>query len=199
LDAPSLTFLATSQVKDKPFYHSVILARKDSSLLSVKDLAGKKVGFVDRYSASGYLYPAAFLKTVGLMDEQKPLYTPIFLGSHERAVRALLEKQVDAAITYDGFFDFAGFQIGETKNISLADFRILKLLPEKIPDDAVVCRSDLGKKTIQNLHAALLAFEKTKKQPQSPLKELVYSGFKAENRGAYEDVKTFVQGIIGKD
>ncbi len=197
MDDPALTFLATSLEAGKPFYHCALLARKDSPLLSVRDLAGKTIAFVDPYSASGYVYPSAFLLEQGLIKDGKPLYKPVFCGSHEKALRSLLERKVDAAASYDSFFAFAGHKVGDRENLSLEDFRVLKLLPEQIPNDAVVCRSALGKKVIDDLEAALRQYDRERAVPGSPLAGVFYSGFKPGNQAAYAAVKTLLERLPG--
>jgi len=199
MDNAEIDYLGTLLFKGKHFYHAVLLAGKDGGILTLKDLKGKKVGFVDRYSASGYIFPAALLRSSGLVENDVPLYTPVFLGSHERVVRALMEKQVDAAATFQCFFDFAGFQVGEKKNVTIDQFRILKILPEKIPEDAVVCRHDLGEKVVESIRNAFLDFETERAKPGSNLVDTPYTGFKTDNRLAYEEVKSFLEGIIGKE
>lgn len=196
MDDPGLSFVATALFRGKPVYHSVILARKDGPIASIQGLSGKKIGFVDRYSASGYIYPAAFLRTANLMDGDIPLYNPIFYGSHDRVIRALFDGKVDAIATYDTFFEYANHQVGEMKNLSLDSFRVLKLVPERIPEDAFVCRSEVGKDVIDTLKIALSDFESEKKAPNSAVKEVSYSGFKPGNQKAYEEVKSFLQDII---
>jgi phosphonate transport system substrate-binding protein len=47
-------------------YPSVFLTA-DANIKSVADFRGKKFAFVDPTSASGYLYPVAYLKSVGLV------------------------------------------------------------------------------------------------------------------------------------
>jgi phosphate/phosphite/phosphonate ABC transporter binding protein len=190
-----LTFLATVMMRDKPWYYSVLLARKDMAVKQIPDLKGKKVGFIDKYSASGYVVPAAFLRESGLTAGENALYKPVFLGSHERAVRALMEKQVDAIATYDGFFDFARFQIGEQKNVHLTDFRILKQIPQRIPEDALVCRSALSATAKTRLLQALKDYPKLRATPGSPLQKAFYQGFKTDDTSMYHDIKALLQEL----
>ena len=48
-----------------PDYYTVIFARKDSGLGSLKDLVGKKLAFQDRDSTSAFYIPAAILRKSG--------------------------------------------------------------------------------------------------------------------------------------
>jgi len=195
IDDASLTFLAMALEKDKPFYHAVLLARKDGPVLRLGDLKGRKVGLVDRFSASGYVFPAATLGRAGLVKDGTPLYEPVFLGSHEKALRALLDGRVDAAATFDTFFLYAKNQVGEARDLSLDSFRILRYMPERIPTDALVCRTALGKDVAGALLTALKEYPEVRSQAGSPLKDVLYQGFRFESRNAYEDVKKFLDGL----
>lgn len=197
MDDADLTFLATQIENGKPFFHAVFLAKKDGSVISLNDLIGKKIGFVDRYSASGYVYPATMLKKAGLVKDNKALYTPVFLGSHDKVLRSLMEGRIDAAASFENYFTNAKNQVGDSKNVSLNDFRVLKMLPERIPTGAVVCRTVLGPETIERLRNALKEFENAKKSSGSSLKNTIYTGFKLDNKKAYEAVKKFIREEIG--
>lgn len=75
------------------FYYTAILLRRDSKIKSVSELKGKKFGFVDPKSTSGYLYPRLMLKNAGISLGD---ISSEFFGTHSAAVTALLEKKVDA-------------------------------------------------------------------------------------------------------
>lgn len=79
-----------------PFYRSVLLVRAKSSIRSLEQLKGKKVAFVDRQSASGYLYPMRALRAAvgeGLVETR-------FSGSHPASVELLKSGAVDAIAVY---------------------------------------------------------------------------------------------------
>ena len=187
LDDPSLQFLGTALVNNKKFYHSLLLTRKDSNIRSVSDLAGKTIGFVSRYSASGYVYPAVFLKSAGLVKEGKPLYKSVFLASHHRNLRALEEKKVDAIAAYDAYFPYTGGSVDANGVPKLDKFRVLKLIENQIPESAIVCRSDMDKDSINKLREALKAIG----QKGVP-KNLFYSSIASDNKAAYQAVKAFI-------
>lgn len=87
-------------VFDNPFYYSTILTATDSGLKikSLKDLKGKRIGFVDKKSSSGYLYPLLALKKIGLKESD--FKSVSFSGSHSKSVEMLNAKEVDAIAVF---------------------------------------------------------------------------------------------------
>ena len=83
-------------------YASVIVTQEDSDIESLTDLAGERVAFADRLSASGALYPLYMLQQAGLdigdlpTDTGSAAFTPQF-SSHAEAFAALERGQVAAA------------------------------------------------------------------------------------------------------
>ncbi|RVI31207.1 phosphate/phosphite/phosphonate ABC transporter substrate-binding protein, partial [Sinorhizobium meliloti] len=53
--------LTTVQTDGSTGYHSIMVARKDSGITKLEDLRGKKLGFADPDSTSGYLVPLVTL------------------------------------------------------------------------------------------------------------------------------------------
>lgn len=47
-------------------YHSIILARNDSGVETLQDLRGRRIGFQDPDSTSGFLLPAGLLRSEGI-------------------------------------------------------------------------------------------------------------------------------------
>lgn len=84
----------------KPTYKTEFLVMKDSGIQNIKDLAGKKIAFVDPASASGYLYPGAKLIEEGF-DLDKDL-SAVFSGGHDKSLQLLMNGDVDCACVYEG-------------------------------------------------------------------------------------------------
>ncbi len=118
-------------------YYSVIFVREDSPIDSAADLAGRRLGYVHRRSASGFLVAAATLRERGI--ETAP--APQFLKSHARVVDAVQQGVVEAGATFcnfagdpdEGVVTHAGFRQG---GLDLP-MRIV-LRTEPIPAD-VIC------------------------------------------------------------
>ncbi len=84
----------------KPYYGGLIIARKDSSIKTLKDLKGKVLAFVDKGSASGYLYPLALILKSGI-DPSTYFKEVKFLSEHDTVVSNVFLKKVDAGCVYD--------------------------------------------------------------------------------------------------
>src|SRR5690606_16124401 len=91
--------VALSQRYGRPTYESAIVVRADSPLLTLADLAGHSIAYVDSESASGYLF-AADLIWRGLGDPGRVLSEQLFQGSHTAVTDAVRRKWVDAGATY---------------------------------------------------------------------------------------------------
>jgi len=80
-------------------YYSVMVTLADSGIESLEDMKGKSLGFADPNSTSGFLIPSIELvDQVGDLDE---FFSETgFQGGHENGVLAVLNGDVDAAVTW---------------------------------------------------------------------------------------------------
>ncbi len=107
-------------------YKSVIIARKDKNINTVKDLQNKKFYFTNPNSASGYLYPKLFLIENNIIIEKE------FFNDNSPTAKDVynyvLEGRWDACCSFYGLFeDDPLFE----KNSSIKIFEI----DSKIPND----------------------------------------------------------------
>ena len=85
-------------------YTARFYVRKESGIQRVEDLRGKTVAFVDPASSSGYIYPMVLLIKQGLVRNRDPktfFKDALFAGTHDAALRAVLQGRVDAAASFD--------------------------------------------------------------------------------------------------
>lgn len=80
-------------------YRSVVFVRRDSNIVTLRDLMGADVGWVDPTSASGYIVPRAWLRDNGSAPDEF-FRRQTILGSHGAVARAVLEGQVHAGATF---------------------------------------------------------------------------------------------------
>ena len=99
-------FAVLETEKQGASYRSVIIARKDHNIGSLKDLGGKTFAFVDPSSTSGHLFPKAGLIKAGY-DPDRFFSRVIFSGGHDASAIAVQNGKVDAAAVADALLETA--------------------------------------------------------------------------------------------
>ncbi|TIT77286.1 MAG: phosphate/phosphite/phosphonate ABC transporter substrate-binding protein, partial [Mesorhizobium sp.] len=101
--------LTTQQTDGATGYYSIGLALKSSGITDIKSAKGKKLGYADPDSTSGYLIPLTQIpKDTGQSNEAFFASTQ-FNGGHENNILAVRDGKVDVAVD-----DSSG--IGDFKN-----------------------------------------------------------------------------------
>jgi len=132
------------------YYKSMFVVRKDSDIKSLEDLKGKKIGYQNVTSSAGYVWPAASLMDAGI-DPLKDV-EPVTLKGHDQAIIALLNGDVDVAVTFQ-----------DARNIVKSDypdvFEKTKVIhyTEKIPNDTISVRSDMDPEWMKKIQDAFIA------------------------------------------
>jgi phosphonate transport system substrate-binding protein len=102
--------LTTVQTDGSTGYYSIMVARADSGVKTLADLKGKKLGFADPDSTSGYLVPVVTLpKDLGGTPVKDYFGSTGFGGGHEQLVLEVLKGTFDAGTTF-------GSGVGEFKD-----------------------------------------------------------------------------------
>ncbi|XGC81558.1 phosphate/phosphite/phosphonate ABC transporter substrate-binding protein [Bdellovibrio bacteriovorus] len=140
----------------EPYYWSVVITPKHSGIKNLKQLKGKRMAFVDDKSSSGYLYPWAEFKKLGIGE--KDFKEMVFTGNHQASIQFLEAKKVDAAAVFSD--DEKGEQGAWVKfgTDKKAKYRIIWQSPP-IPNDPFAVRQDfydLYPKTTHSLMFALI-------------------------------------------
>jgi phosphate/phosphite/phosphonate ABC transporter binding protein len=149
-----IRIFAQSIMEGAATYRGVIVARKDSGLKTVADLQGKRFAFVDRKSASGYVYPRAMLVEKGINPESYFKET-IFAGDHNKVISAVLDGRVDAGATYEG-------ALGVAKAMGLPVENLVTIVStDPIPHDAIAVRVGLDDALVKKIQTALVEMDKT--------------------------------------
>jgi len=129
-------------------YRSVIIARKDHGIHSLKDLSGKTFAFVDPGSTSGFLFPKAGLIKAGY-DPNTYFSRVIFSGGHDASAIAVQNGKVDAAAVADALLETA-YSRGMLKEDEVA----VIWTSEEIPGAPMVYRRDLPENLKAKIRAA---------------------------------------------
>ncbi|CAM5204638.1 phosphonate ABC transporter substrate-binding protein [Bosea thiooxidans] len=149
--APIEAFATAETAKSgRTFYHSQIIARKDSGIKEVKDLKGRTFAFVDPSSTSGHLFPKAGLMKLGF-DPEKDFSRVLFTGSHDANALAVANKRVDAATIADRIFDAAV----QKKLVDPADIQVV-WRSDPIPESPTCWRKNLPDELKKQIKSAFL-------------------------------------------
>ncbi|MGQ0663698.1 MAG: phosphate/phosphite/phosphonate ABC transporter substrate-binding protein [Pseudomonadota bacterium] len=149
-----IRIIAQSILDGSATYRGLIVARADSGLKALTDLAGRRFAFVDPKSASGYVYPRAMLIENGANPDGFFKET-IFAGGHDKVIAAVLEGKVDAGAIYDGARDVA-----KAKGMRTEDLIVLAGT-DPIPHDAIAVRLGLDEALVKKIQTALVEVGKT--------------------------------------
>ena len=149
-------------------YYSIGFARADSGIASLEDMKGKRFGFGDPNSTSGYLIPSVEIPeaTGGTMENGDYFGEVVFTGGHEQTIVAVANGDVDGGVTWaDGQGDWAdGYNSGALRKASDAGIVDMNDIVEiwrsaPIPEGPVVVRKSLPDEVkatvtglVQNLH-----------------------------------------------
>lgn len=82
------------------YYNAMIFTRDDADIHTVEDLKGKRIGFTDINSTSGYQYPMHLLKQRGI--EAESFFSDIkMLQQHQKVIEAVKNNKIDAGATFE--------------------------------------------------------------------------------------------------
>jgi len=154
-------------------YPSVFITA-DPSIKTVADFKGKKFAFVDPASASGYLYPVAYLKGLGLVSGSPPKTedyfgsgNAVFAGGHDKVVTAVYNGQVAGGACFGGPLDPSTGAPTDARSLVVKTFpdvySKVRIIGEtqQIPNDTVSVRKGLDAAMVKQIRDGLLSITNT--------------------------------------
>lgn len=143
--------LVTPKVNGKVTYKGYIIAKKNSGINKIEDLRGRNFSYVDKESASGYLYARYLIKKEKL-DPDNLFKEVQFKGGHHSVIESVLSGEADGGATYSEAIESA-----RNEGMPIEDIVIIKEF-SNIPKDVIASRSDMDKDLIQKVKKAFLEF-----------------------------------------
>ena len=136
-------------------FRGIIIARKDGGIEKVQDLKGKRLVFVEKDSAAGYIFQMLLMSKAGL-DVKKDFTTLPFAKKHDNVAMAVFNKAADAGgLREDDFEKMKDkVDISQLKIVGYTDY---------FPNWPLFATSKINKNTAEKIRAALL-----KLKPQAP-------------------------------
>ena len=146
---PDLHLLASQVANGATTYSAYIVSRNDTGIETLMNLKGKRFGFVDKLSTSGYLYPMAQMRGLGIVPETF-FSEVLYAGDHGKLMEWVLAGKVDAGATSSSVFNMVKASAPEGSKLSIIG------KSGRIPYDAVVANARLAPELISVAREAIL-------------------------------------------
>jgi phosphonate transport system substrate-binding protein len=115
--------VATLASLGSPFFHSVIVIRKDSDITTLSGLAGKKFAFGSPHSTLSFYVPAHILHTHRVLSKLEDYN---FLGKHDRVAKNVILGRYDAGgVKESVYFQYQNYLKILHKSEPLYDFVVV--------------------------------------------------------------------------
>lgn len=134
-------------------YEAALVVRADSRIKNIEGLKNSRAGWVDPWSAAGFVLPRVKLALSGI-DPRSIFRTETFYGSHRAALRSLIDGSCDVAGTYARADTEGVIESGAWSEITGAEVRVLATFGA-IPPDVIGSRADVDPKIREGVLEAL--------------------------------------------
>jgi len=176
-------------------YKGQFIARADSGIEKMEDIAGKTIAYTDAASTSGFIYPSAMLAQKNIKPKNY-----IFAGGHPQVVLSVYQGNADVGCTFwspkdaDGNIHDARYAVKETfpdveEKINIIGFT------EWIPNDTVTFRKDFPADMKEKIISELMAYAKTPKGSETLVRLLQINDFVRGNDADYDVVRETLKSI----
>lgn len=120
-------------------YEVALIVKASSKIETIDALRGTRAGWVDPWSAAGFVLPRVKLALLGV-DPRTLFRTETFHGSHRSAIKALIEGACDVAGTYARANEAGDVTAGAWSELVADDIRVLATFGA-IPPDVLAVRT----------------------------------------------------------
>jgi phosphonate transport system substrate-binding protein len=158
-----------AEAKGGTRFRGIIIARSDSRIDKIQDLKGKKLLFVDKNAAGGYIFQMSLLSKAGL-DVKKDFITLPFAKKHDKVAMAVFKRSADAGGIREDDFSKMGDDVDlkQLKVIAFTDY---------YPNHTVVASPGLDGTKVEKIKAALFRLTLTDQQSEKILNAAKIVGF----------------------
>ncbi|MGA8752365.1 phosphate/phosphite/phosphonate ABC transporter substrate-binding protein [Candidatus Deferrimicrobium sp.] len=132
-------------------YYGMIFVRKDSRIRTARDMKGKRFAFVDKATTAGYLLPLDYFHEHGISDYKQYLKEAYFTGTHEDAIRDVLNRKADIGAAKNTVFQ----RLAKAEPRIMEELVVLERSPD-VPENALALRVDIDASVRDLLKDALL-------------------------------------------
>jgi phosphonate transport system substrate-binding protein len=173
-----------AKVADDDDFCGLILLRKDSPVLSPRDLVGKAVSF-----PAATALAATLLSQRWLHDQGVPLRSieARYVGTQESSILNVALGKTAAAATWP-----QAWRTFSAQHPELASQLMVKWRTPPLINNSIMVRADVDEKTASRLSAALVAMS-SDAEGRQVLKQIELKGFEAADGRAYGKIREFLR------
>lgn len=161
-----LEVIAVEKRNGRTEYDSLIVVPKDSAVVKLADLKGKRMAFTSQTSTSGYLFPFARLVNEKILQKPQDLNNYfaqiVYAGGYDKALLAVANGQADVAAFSD--YVFEGPKADLYGNQETRDKVRVLARTSGVPTHLIAVSQNLSKELISKIQAAL--FDLVKDKPE---------------------------------
>ncbi len=171
----------SAELKAGTKFRGIIIARKDSGIERLQDLKGKKLAFVEKDSAAGYIFQMLLLKKAGL-DIQNDFTTLPFAKKHDNVTMAVFNRAADAGGIREDDLDKMKDKVdlSQLKTVAYSDY---------YPNWPMFAAPKLNKETAAKIKAALLKLKPNSPESEKTLGPAKLAGFTTVSDKDYDQLR----------
>jgi len=180
-DAPVEPLALAAEKKAGTKFRGIIIARKDSGIERLQDLKGRKLAFVEKNSAAGYIFQMMLLQTAGL-DIHRDFTLLPFVKTHANVALAIFNRVADAGgIREDDFDKMRGrMDITQLKIVGYTDY---------FPNWPMFAGPTLNKDAAARVKTALLKLRRHGPRTAAILGPAALAGFTPVSDSDYDQLR----------
>ena len=163
-----------------------VLVRADSGLETLEDLKGKRIATLSPNSASGYIYPVAEMKNLGIDPTKDCTLTTV--NDIPSEMTAVLNGQQDACFVFEGARHV--FQGVFPEEDLFETLNVLYLTEGDIPNDAIAVQPDMDEELVAQVKDVFLNM-KNDEAGSDAMSLWSHLGYEEVDESVYDTVKDY--------
>lgn len=165
-----------------------ILVKADSNIKTLADLKGKKIATLNPASASGYIYPVAEMKEIGVDPVKSSTLTTV--NDIPSEMTAVLSGQQDACFVFQGARNVFAKKFEGTDLFK--ELKVLYLTKGNIPNDAIAVSPDMPEELQKAVTDAFLTM-KEDEAGKTAMAMWSHKGYEEANEEDYDIIKSYTE------
>lgn len=165
-----------------------VLVKADSDMKELADLKGKTIATLSANSASGYIYPVAEMKEIGI--DPTTDCKIVTVNDIPSEITAVLNGQADAAFVFEG----ARYVFSSTfsDNDLFKDLKVLYLTEGDIPNDAIAVLPTMSEEMQEKVKAAFLAMPDDEEGAEA-MAMWGHTAYTEADEKAYDTIEAYIE------